>query len=500
MRTCTGRTQPKSLQNKHCSRHTVLTVWKCSMISVSQSLAANHLLYTKSCWCTVLGDAQITVLHHSSFQLPPSAIPINVVHLLHTPPVSKQRFPLIPTSIITLPAQPLLKQWPQGSALSPSVPSPHRWPEATVLQTRTALSGTLHALSTALPDRNYIAHIPLQAFYSPPSTAFTPFFARFPSSGRQGRPFSPPPPSPQHPSHYHTAPTVLSPTCLPPPRHPALPPPHPAALGACPFPSAPYSRHVPRSTARSGGGEKPRWLQPDDRRGGGRGEPHTHDADAAVLREAKGSRGSPTKAEPSAPLSAPQAGRGRLCLSPVCRAPTLRVGYSCTFKVIESWAADSCTAILDQAPASLLLPRPPQRGAEAATYSARSMPGNKGLPPPHHSWRRREPTPLALARLRCSSSSLPPAAAPWFALRNGGGGRAIAGREAPTNEGGPFTRSVYELSYRLRAWEAALDWMALWEWAGSPRNTDKSNVWVKDYGTGIGGMFRVDGHRTAQSV
>lgn len=70
--------------------------------------------------------------------------------------------------------------------------------------------------------------------------------------------------------------------------------------------------------------------------GGGRGELHTHGAAAAVLREAKGSRRSPVTAEPSAPLSAPPAGRGRLCPSPACRAPTLRVGYSCTFKVIES--------------------------------------------------------------------------------------------------------------------------------------------------------------------
>lgn len=251
------------------------TVWKCSMISASQSLAANHLLYTKSCWYIVLGDAQISVLHHSSFQLPPSAIPINVVHLLHTPPVSKQRFPLIPTSIITLPAQPLLRRWPQGSALSPSVPSPHRQPEATVLQTHTAPSGTLHALSAALPNRNYIARISLQAFFSFFSTTFAPFFVHFPSSGKQGSPFSPPLSSPQHPLALPHSPHSPQPN-LPPP---ALPPPHPAALGACPFPSVPYSRHVPRSTARSGESS----VTPAGRRP--RGAPHTRRGRRGIPRD-----------------------------------------------------------------------------------------------------------------------------------------------------------------------------------------------------------------------
>lgn len=181
------------------------------------------------------------------------------------------------------------------------------------------------------------SHIyPYRPFIHPPPLHSLLFLRVFhPRGGREGRSppllplLSTPRTTTQHPR------SSAQPACPPPATQPCLLP-TPQRSGPAPSPQ----RRIPgTSLAPQREAEEGRSRGGSSRTtggGGGRGEPHTHDADAAVLREAKGSRGSPTKAEPSAPLSAPQAGRGRLCLSPVCRAPTLRVGYSCTFKVIES--------------------------------------------------------------------------------------------------------------------------------------------------------------------
>lgn len=228
------------------------------------------------------------------------------------------------------------------SRLSPESFSPFttpmaRW-EATVLQTHTAPSGTLHALSTALPNHNYFAHISLQAFFF--FSTFAPFLCVFhPQGGREPHPPTLLPPLGTS-SHYHASPSTHSPhqpSARPPPS-PASSPPRSARGLPLPLSSQRSDVFQARPSPRS---EK--WRRGEavvapagGQAGGGRGELHTHGAAAAVLREAKGSRRSPVTAEPSAPLSAPPAGRGRLCPSPACRAPTLRVGYSCTFKVIES--------------------------------------------------------------------------------------------------------------------------------------------------------------------
>ena len=212
------------------------------------------------------------------------------------------------------------------SRLSPESFSPFttpmaRW-EATVLQTRTAPSGTLPALSTALPNHNYFAHISLQAFFF---STFAPFLCVFhPQGGREPHPPTLLPPLGTS-SHYHASPSTHSPhqpSARPPP--PALPPPHPAALGACPFPSARsaamYSRHVPRLAARSGGGEKPWWLQPGDRRGAAAGSSTRTARPPRYSAKRKGAGEAPLRQSPPLPSALPRRDAGG-------SAPLLRAGH-----------------------------------------------------------------------------------------------------------------------------------------------------------------------------
>lgn len=110
-------------------------------------------------------------------------------------------------------------------------------------------------------------------------------------------------------------------------------------------------------------------------------------------------------------------------------APTLRVGYSCTFRVIESWAADSCTAILDRAPAASSPPPFPFLSLPPSFPSA----SRRELPTARAACReRRAPRPAPHGhgpnqRRQLLLPPPPPAGRRFGTVRGGGnGGRATA--------------------------------------------------------------------------
>lgn len=150
-------------------------------------------------------------------------------------------------------------------------------------------------------------------------------FCAFSTLREAGNPILPPSSLPSAPPRTTThLPAPTAPTSPQPGPPPALPPPHPAALGACPFPSARsaamYSRHVPRLAARSGGGEKPWWLQPGDRRGAAAGSSTRTARPPRYSAKRKGAGEAPLRQSPPLPSALPRRDAGG-------SAPLLRAGH-----------------------------------------------------------------------------------------------------------------------------------------------------------------------------